>query len=136
MVRRLPVLRSNPIRPGGHHGGIGIRRYWDLNAEIAAGAQNQIEDEGDAVASLGEVLRKAVRRQMVSDVPLGAFLSGGVDSSAIVALMQAQSERNRCRPLRSGSMRPLLTSPRMPPLLQTSLGQRAYEAARHRHRSA
>ena len=83
---------ENPIRPGGHHGSIGIRRYWDLNAEIAAGAQAQIEDEGDAVATLGEILGKAVRRQMISDVPLGAFLSGGVDSSAIVALMQAQSE--------------------------------------------
>ena len=64
-----------------------------MNAEIEAGAQNQIEDEGDAVAALGEVLGKAVQRQMISDVPLGAFLSGGVDSSAIVALMQAQSER-------------------------------------------
>ena len=84
---------EEPIRPGGHHGSISIRRYWDLNAEIAAGAQNQIEDEGDAVAALGEVLGKAVQRQMISDVPLGAFLSGGVDSSAIVALMQAQSER-------------------------------------------
>ena len=84
---------EQPIRPGGHYGSISIHRYWDLNAEIAAGAQNQIEDEGDAVASLGEVLSKTVRRQMISDVPLGAFLSGGVDSSAIVALMQAQSER-------------------------------------------
>ena len=84
---------EDPIRPGGHHGSISIRRYWDLNAEIEAGAQNQIEDEGDAVAALGEVLGKAVQRQMISDVPLGAFLSGGVDSSAIVALMQAQSER-------------------------------------------
>ena len=84
---------ENPIRPGGHHGSISIRRYWDLNAEIEAGAQNQIEDEGDAVAALGEVLGKAVQRQMISDVPLGAFLSGGVDSSAIVALMQTQSER-------------------------------------------
>ena len=84
---------EEPIRPGGHHGSISIRRYWDLNAEIEAGAQNQIEDEGDAVAALGEVLGKAVRRQMISDVPLGAFLSGGVDSSAIVALMQTQSAR-------------------------------------------
>ena len=84
---------EEPIRPGGHHGSISIRRYWDLNAEIEAGAQNQIEDEGDAVAALGEVLGKAVQRQMISDVSLGAFLSGGVDSSAIVALMQAQSER-------------------------------------------
>ena len=64
-----------------------------MNAEIEAGAQNQIEDKGDAVAALGEVLGKAVQRQMISDVPLGAFLSGGVDSSAIVALMQAQSAR-------------------------------------------
>ena len=84
---------EEPIRPGGHHGSISIRRYWDLNVEIEAGAQNQIEDERDAVAALGEVLGKAVQRQMISDVPLGAFLSGGVDSSAIVALMQAQSER-------------------------------------------
>ena len=84
---------EEPIRPGGHHGSISIRRYWNLNAEIEAGAKNQIEDEGDAVAAIGEVLGKAVQRQMISDVPLGAFLSGGVDSSAIVALMQAQSER-------------------------------------------
>ncbi|MDB4100242.1 asparagine synthase (glutamine-hydrolyzing) [Amylibacter sp.] len=84
---------KEPIRPGGHYGSISIRRYWDLNAEIEAGAQNQIEDEGDAVAALGEVLGKAVQRQMISDVPLGAFLSGGVDSSAIVALMREQSER-------------------------------------------
>jgi asparagine synthase (glutamine-hydrolysing) len=84
---------EEPIRPGGHHGSISIRRYWDLNADIEAGAQDQIEDEGDAVAALGEVLGKAAQRQMISDVPLGAFLSGGVDSSAIVALMQAQSER-------------------------------------------
>ena len=82
---------EKPIRPGMQYGSIGIRRYWDLNAEIAAGARDQIEDEGDAVATLGEVLGKAVQRQMISDVPLGAFLSGGVDSSAIVALMQAQS---------------------------------------------
>ena len=81
MVRRLPTPPEEPIRPGGHHGSISIRRYWDLNAEIEAGAQNQIEDEGDAVAALGEVLGKAVQRQMISDVPLGAFLSGGVDSS-------------------------------------------------------
>ena len=84
---------EEPIRPSGHYGSIGIRRYWDLNAEIAAGAKDPIEDESDAVATLGEVLGKAVQRQMISDVPLGAFLSGGVDSSAIVALMQEQSAR-------------------------------------------
>jgi asparagine synthase (glutamine-hydrolysing) len=82
-----------PIRPGERHGSVCIRRYWELNAEIEAGVRNLIEDEGEAVATLGQVLSKAVQRQMISDVPLGAFLSGGVDSSAIVALMQAQSAR-------------------------------------------
>ncbi|WP_223428808.1 asparagine synthase (glutamine-hydrolyzing) [Tateyamaria pelophila] len=84
---------KEPIRPGGHYGGIGIRRYWDLNREIDAGAQDRIMDDRKAVATLDEVLSMAVGRQMISDVPLGAFLSGGVDSSTIVALMQAQSTR-------------------------------------------
>tara|TARA_R100000935_G_scaffold49398_2_gene74676 strand:- start:2330 stop:4324 length:1995 start_codon:yes stop_codon:yes gene_type:complete len=84
---------KEPIRPGGHHSSLGIHRYWDLNAEIAAGARNPIEDEGEAVSMIGDVLGKAVQRQMLSDVPLGALLSGGVDSSAIVALMQAASTR-------------------------------------------
>ena len=84
---------KEPIRPGEHHGSLSIRRYWDLNAEIEAGAHNLIEDESEAVSTLGRVLGKAVQRQMLSDVPLGAFLSGGVDSSAIVALMQAESDR-------------------------------------------
>ena len=82
-----------PLRPGDNHGTLSIRRYWDLNSTIEAGAREPIEDEAEAVASLGRVLRGAVRRQMISDVPLGAFLSGGVDSSTIVALMQAESAR-------------------------------------------
>lgn len=84
---------KEPIRPDGHHGSISIRRYWDLNTEIETGACNPVKDEGEAIVALDRVLRKAVQRQMLSDVPLGAFLSGGVDSSAIVALMQTQSTR-------------------------------------------
>lgn len=49
--------------------------------------------EADALAELEELLREAVAGQMVADVPLGAFLSGGIDSSLVVALMQAQSSR-------------------------------------------
>lgn len=82
-----------PLRPGETHGSLNIHRYWSLNAEVEAGAGNPINDDGEAVAKIGEVLGAAVQRQMISDVPLGAFLSGGVDSSTIVALMQAQSER-------------------------------------------
>ena len=82
---------KEPIRPGKTYGNINIHRYWSLNEEIEAGSRNLIRNEDEAVLMLDDVLNKSVRRQMISDVPLGAFLSGGVDSSAIVSIMQKQS---------------------------------------------
>lgn len=71
-----------------------IRRYWSLQAAAQGGLDTPFEGTaGQAVDALEILLRDAVRRQMVADVPLGAFLSGGVDSSTIVAMMQAQSLR-------------------------------------------
>lgn len=68
--------------------------YWSA---IAAARRGQVErfagDEHEATAALGELLRDATRMRMVADVPLGAFLSGGIDSSLIVAMMQSQSTR-------------------------------------------
>ena len=61
---------------------------------IDAGRERPFEgDAREAVDALHEVLRQAVASQVVVDVPLGAFLSGGIDSSTIVTLMQACSSR-------------------------------------------
>lgn len=68
--------------------------YWSARSAAEAGQHNQFAGgESEAVQELERVLAQAVSGQMVADVPLGAFLSGGVDSSTIVALMQAQSAR-------------------------------------------
>jgi asparagine synthase (glutamine-hydrolysing) len=63
--------------------------YW--SALDSTGAAPPLSDDVEAVDLLGEVLDRAVGAQMISDVPLGAFLSGGVDSSSVVASMQRQS---------------------------------------------
>ena len=71
-----------------------IRPYWSaLETSLTGVASPQGEPEAVLVDELDALLRRAVRGQMVADVPLGAFLSGGIDSSTVVALMQAQSER-------------------------------------------
>lgn len=67
--------------------------YWDFRAVAEAGAARPLEDSPQIVDDLEALLRDAVGRRMEADVALGAFLSGGVDSSLVVALMQAQSER-------------------------------------------
>ena len=77
-VRRLPAAHYLVYR----NGELAVTRYW----RPPAVARTTWGDE-EAAAALRETLGRAVARQMMSDVPLGAFLSGGIDSSAIVALM-------------------------------------------------
>lgn len=67
-------------------------QYWSL-AEQAQLAQPFQGSDEEALGELEQLLSDAVALQRVADVPLGAFLSGGVDSSAVVAIMQRQSER-------------------------------------------
>lgn len=70
-----------------------IKTYWSLSETAAIGQAQVLQDPVDASAQLESLLRDAVALRMTADVPLGAFLSGGIDSSLVTALMQAQSTR-------------------------------------------
>lgn len=76
------------------------KAFWTYTNAVARGQAHAFVDETSALTELGHVLRNSVARHMVSDVPIGAFLSGGIDSSTIVALMQAQ----RSRPVKTFSI--------------------------------
>ena len=71
-----------------------VETYWSAEEVNRRGSEDPFAGSADeATVHLDELLRDAVKMRMVADVPLGAFLSGGVDSSTVVALMQAQSTR-------------------------------------------
>lgn len=86
-------------------GKIDLQAYWDVqeNGGGPQGAQGPLpadQDLGEQKAHLFTLLEEAVKRRLISDVPLGAFLSGGIDSSIIVALMA----RNSARPVKTFSI--------------------------------
>ena len=69
-------------------------RYWDMRAVAEKGRQEPLTGSfEEAAEELHDLLKDSVRRQMAADVPLGAFLSGGIDSTLISALMQEGSDR-------------------------------------------
>ena len=69
-------------------------RYWDAEAALRSGQDAAWDGTEDGfLQQLDATLKSVVEDQMISDVPLGAFLSGGIDSSLVVALMQSQSAR-------------------------------------------
>jgi asparagine synthase (glutamine-hydrolysing) len=83
------MFRDIRALPPGHvltydRNGLAVRRYWDLRFDNRTSGP---VDEEEAATQLRELLEDAVRSHLVSDVPFGAFLSGGIDSSTIVALM-------------------------------------------------
>jgi asparagine synthase (glutamine-hydrolysing) len=90
--RKLPpagmlVLRAATERPQ-------PQLYWSLPQIVEQGLDNPFTGtDSEAIDTFEAMLKKAVGMRMVSDVPLGAFLSGGIDSSLIVAMMQQQSQR-------------------------------------------
>jgi asparagine synthase (glutamine-hydrolysing) len=92
-VRKLPagtILNVHPARRGDMSQPVA---YWSVKETVEQGRRNCNNNAGDrqAVERLDYLLSDSVRLRMISDVPLGAFLSGGIDSSTVVALMQKQS---------------------------------------------
>jgi asparagine synthase (glutamine-hydrolysing) len=71
-----------------------IERYWDPAQRVArAIADPAPGSEGECIETLEHLMRRSIANEMISDVPLGAFLSGGIDSSLVTALMQTMSPR-------------------------------------------
>lgn len=81
-IRSLPPAHTLSLEPGGEPR---LERYWQLG--IPNGGELLDIGLDEAASATRAQLERAIRRRLVADVPLGAFLSGGIDSSAIVALM-------------------------------------------------
>lgn len=90
-VRKLAAGHHITLRPGAPMPA--SSQYWDIDYTTRIRGK-----PADLAAELTDRLRESVKLRMIADVPLGAFLSGGVDSSAVVAMMASQSDRpvNSC----------------------------------------
>jgi len=70
------------------------KKYWSLKGAYEEGIKNQYNySNSSAVSSLDKLLNQTIKEKMISDVPLGAFLSGGIDSTTLVSLMQFNSNK-------------------------------------------
>src|SRR5580765_7610988 len=76
-----------------HRGDAAVRQYWDCRPDAGAMLSEQDLSEPEAVVELTRLLKQSIARRMVSDVPFGVLLSGGVDSSLNVALMSELMSR-------------------------------------------
>ncbi len=88
-IKKLPPAHTLFLKDGR----VKIERYWKLsyNKKLSLNKKNGLSSESAICEEIIDRLREAVKIRMISDVPLGAFLSGGVDSSIVVALMSELS---------------------------------------------
>ncbi|HEU0309697.1 MAG TPA: asparagine synthase-related protein [Sphingomicrobium sp.] len=94
MVTLSAAALTQPLdRPPneGAAGALRLDRYWSYRQVVREGLETPISDEREAIEQLETVLAATIKEQSVADVPIGAFLSGGVDSSTVVALYQKYS---------------------------------------------
>lgn len=82
---------AQPAEEGKRQKGLRLSRYWSYREVVRDGLERPITDEEEALERLEQVLGAAIQAQSIADVPVGAFLSGGIDSSTIVALYQKHS---------------------------------------------
>lgn len=80
-------LKFNPVT-----GELSQKKYWKLEKDV----KDNLSDS-DAIDRLNELFEKSIRRRLRSDVPVGASLSGGIDSSSIVAMMRAQRKDDQIK---------------------------------------
>ena len=83
--------RGKAPAEGANEGALRLRRYWSYGDVLAKGLANPITDEQAAIDELEQALARSIAGQSMADVPVGAFLSGGIDSSTVVALYQKHS---------------------------------------------
>ena len=93
-IEKLPAGSYVQIQANDTRHTIEIKKYWDLKAVMQKGLDQPFQGNAlEAANLLEQKIVHSISEQMLADVPLGAFLSGGVDSSTVVALMQSQSTK-------------------------------------------
>jgi asparagine synthase (glutamine-hydrolysing) len=88
------VALSQAPREADPQSGIRLERYWSYRQVVMDGLRDPIRDENEALKRLEQTVSQAIAAQAVADVPVGAFLSGGIDSSTVVGLYQKHSPGN------------------------------------------
>jgi len=87
----------NKLEPGAiltfSKGKVAINKYWDISDNYSRFSASQVSDYDEAKSELKQLLTESVERRMISDVPLGTFLSGGYDSSLVTAIAATISDK-------------------------------------------